>query len=386
MFLNDFRGRRVLVTGHTGFKGSWLTEWLLALGAQVTGCSIDIPTQPALFDLLALKDRIDHRVLDVRDRAGVRDLFNEVAPEFVFHLAAQALVRPSYDLPHSTFETNVMGTINVLEAIRTSAAVMTGVIVTTDKCYENQDLGQPFTEDDPLGGKDPYAASKACAEIAFSAYARSFFDQGRPVAHIASARAGNVIGGGDWSADRLVPDCVRHWSRGETVLLRSPLATRPWQHVLEPLGAYLHLATVLFRRPEICSGSSYNFGPADDGSRTVQDLVETLRTTWPDAQWRVSDPTDNFKKEAGFLTLDCRKAQTQLGWTAVLRFEEAVEMTARWYRDYYSDPSSARRMTSDQISAYSQLVQSRRFGWPLPSGREGGDPTDLRALGQVNLR
>jgi CDP-glucose 4,6-dehydratase len=365
MFSNCFQGKRVLVTGHTGFKGAWLSQWLLDLGARVTGYSIGIPTQPSLFEALDLRSRLDHRKGDIRDASAVQQLFQEVEPDIVFHLAAQALVRPSYDLPRETFETNLMGTVNVLEGVRKSTRLITGVIVTTDKCYENQDQGVAFSETAPLGGKDPYAASKACAEIAFSAYSRSFFGQRSAAAHFASARAGNVIGGGDWSEDRIVPDCVRSWSAGEVVSLRHPQATRPWQHVLEPLGAYLFLAASLSQSPSGFTGQAFNFGPAPDGSRTVQDLVEALKRTWTQARWQLADQPDPLRKEAAFLSLNCQKAEAQLGWRPVLHFDESVQMTARWYRDYYENPLSALSLTTDQIRDYASLARARGHRWTL---------------------
>ncbi len=298
-FGNIYGGKRVLLTGHTGFKGAWLAEWLLALGAEVTGFALLPPTEPALFDQLGLSARLRHVVGDVRDLAAVRRVVEETKPDFVFHLAAQPLVRLSYDQPVETYATNVMGTVNVLEAVRLAARPCTVVAVTTDKCYENKEWVHSYREEDPMGGHDPYSSSKGAAELVIAAYRRSFFctqssapSAQLPPIRLASVRAGNVIGGGDWALDRIVPDCIRSLQRGEPVPVRNKIATRPWQHVLEPLSGYLWLGACLANPPLSAFGSqpsapssqlasAFNFGPALSSNRTVAELVQEVIKQWP---------------------------------------------------------------------------------------------------------
>ena len=258
MFNNAYQGKRVLVTGHTGFKGSWLCAWLLELGAEVAGFSIDVPTDPSHFEALNLKNHVHHISGDVRDRNRVRSVMEEFAPDFVFHLAAQAIVRRSFQDPVITFETNTLGTLNILDCIRQSSSAAVGVIVTSDKCYRNMEWPWGYRETDTLGGSDPYSASKGCAELILHSYMKTYFQEGP---RLASARAGNVIGGGDWAQDRLVPDAVRAWSRKKTLAVRHPGATRPWQHVLEPLSGYLCLGARLWAHDPLAVSEAFNFGP-----------------------------------------------------------------------------------------------------------------------------
>ena len=326
-----YRGKRVFVTGHTGFKGSWLCEWLLALGAEVYGFSKDIPTRPALYSQLHLARRIKMDMRgDIRDRAAVTAAVESVKPDFVFHLAAQPLVRLSYEQPVETFDTNVMGTVYVLEALRTLKNTCSAVMITTDKCYENRETKRPYREDDPMGGYDPYSCSKGCDELVISSYRRSFFNSPDSPVWIASARAGNVIGGGDWAKDRIVPDCFRAIQRGEAIPVRNKVSTRPWQHVLEPLSGYLTLGAALAARKnyeQVAGG--FNFGPDPAANRTVKDLVtELLKRTkgsWVDK----SDP--KAVHEAGLLNLDIRKARKVLGWKSHWNFEETIAKVAEWY-------------------------------------------------------
>ena len=326
-----YRNRRVLVTGHTGFKGSWLCEWLLALGAEVHGLALPPPTRPSLFRQLGLAKRIkSHVVADVRNRRSVADVVRRVKPDFVFHLAAQPLVRLSYEMPVETFDTNVMGTVHVLDALRQLRSKCSAVMITTDKCYENMETNRPYREDDPMGGYDPYSCSKGCDELVISSYRRSFFNDPSSKVWIASARAGNVIGGGDWAKDRIVPDCFRAIRRGEKIPVRNKVSTRPWQHVLEPLSGYLALGAALDRRDDFARvAGGFNFGPNPNANRTVKEVVEELlkhaKGGWVDR----SDPS--AVHEAGLLSLDIRKAARVLKWRPTWDFEKTIAKVAEWY-------------------------------------------------------
>lgn len=362
----DFAGRRVWISGHTGFKGSWLCEWLLGLGAEIWGFSLAPATDPALFTQLALAGRIRHHEIgDVRDAAAVRAAVARAQPDLVFHLAAQPLVRESYVTPVETYAVNVMGTIHVLEALRQLSRPCAAVMVTTDKCYENREWTRAYSEEDPLGGHDPYSSSKAAAEIAIASWRRSFFPPARvgagqatPVA-IASARAGNVIGGGDWAKDRILPDCMRALAARQPIPVRNPQATRPWQHVLEPLGGYLCLAAQLHRAlvqpaagqlEQLCS--AFNFGPAPDSNRPVLDVVAEILRHWP-GEWRdVSDPT--ALHEAGLLNLAIDKARHVLDWTPHWSFADTIRHTVAWYRHGAAGTAGidAADFTRQQIAAY----------------------------------
>lgn len=359
-----YRGKRVLVTGHTGFKGSWLSQWLLNLGAEVAGYSIDIPSEPSHFETLGLSKRMVHRLGDVRDGESLQKLFKEFKPQVVFHLAAQALVRKSYDQPASTFETNLMGTIQVLEAIRATPGIEAGVFITSDKCYENVEWEYGYRETDQLGGQDPYSASKACAEIAFSSYARSFF--AKPDApKIASARAGNVIGGGDWALDRIVPDCVKAWSQSKKVAIRNPGSTRPWQHVLEPLSGYLLLGQTLLESRDGVKNESFNFGPAADVTQSVEQLIAEIKKTWNSADWVQDGVPTTAKKEAGLLKLNCDKAWHRMKWEPTLKFEESIRFTAEWYMTHLKNPAAAVELTMKQIAEYEQIATDRKRVWSV---------------------
>ena len=360
MFDGAYQGRRVLVTGHTGFKGSWLTHWLTRLGAEVAGYSLYVPSQPANFEVLGLEKLIAHHVGDVRDHAALARLFLEFRPEIVFHLAAQAIVRTSYDDPRLTFETNLGGTVNVLEALRATPSVAAAVMITSDKCYENVEWEWGYRENDRLGGKDPYSASKACAEIAISAYTRSFLAPAGK--HIASTRAGNVIGGGDWAADRIVPDCIRAWAEQRPSVLRSPQATRPWQHVLEPVGGYLWLGARLLASDACASGEAFNFGPQAHVNQSVAELVGQMANQWPGARWESKASTGN-KTEAGLLKLSCDKALARLGWRPALEIEDCVRLTAEWYVQYYQSGTDMRALTNTQIDYYAQRAAEQGIGW-----------------------
>ncbi len=327
----DFwRGKRVLVTGHTGFKGAWLSLWLLERGARVTGIALPPQTEPSLFTQLGLAERLEHHELDIRDGAALRRLVAETAPDIVFHLAAQALVLRSYREPEETWATNVMGTLNVLEALRALEGPVAAVMVTTDKVYENEEWEFAYRESDPLGGHDPYSASKAAMEILVSSWRRSFFaPEGRRI-RVATARAGNVIGGGDWAENRILPDIARALAAGDPVRVRNPQAVRPWQHVLEPLSGYMLLAERLYLSDDPACQDAFNFGPAAGDERTVREVVEEALKHWP-GRWEDAS-TPGAPHEAGRLALTADRARLRLGWRPRWTFATAIAETIGWYR------------------------------------------------------
>lgn len=366
MFKNIYKGKKVFVTGHTGFKGSWLTQWLLSLGANVKGYSLYIPSRPSLFEVLKLEDKIDHFVGDIRNLEILKQAVEEFQPDMVFHLAAQPIVRRSYDEPILTFQTNLLGTIDVLEIIRSESSVKAGVFITSDKCYENVEWDYGYRETDLLGGKDPYSASKACAEIAFSAYYRSFFENDE-TPKIATTRAGNVIGGGDWADDRIVPDCIRAWSKNKKAVVRNPDATRPWQHVLEPLSGYLWLGVNLLENPSRIDGEAFNFGPGSDVVKTVSELLNQMKEKWNSAKWGVSINSIDNKKEAGVLKLNCDKALRRLRWEPLLSFKETMDLTVEWYKEFYREKVDIVDFTINQIFNYQELARQQGRLWAKPS-------------------
>jgi CDP-glucose 4,6-dehydratase len=370
-FRGVFKGRKVLVTGHTGFKGSWLSLWLTDLGADVVGYALDPPSDPSAFESMRLADRVTDIRGDVRDAEAFGRAFAEHQPEIVFHLAAQPLVRAGYAEPHVTFETNVMGTVNLLEAVRTTASVAAVVNVTSDKCYENQEWVYAYRENDPMGGYDPYSASKGCSELVTAAYRRSYFSAPGS-ARLASARAGNVIGGGDWAADRLVPDCVRALSSGGSVLVRNPAAVRPWQHVLEPLSGYLWLAARLFDDDEGMSGG-WNFGPDALGVITAGSLVEEFVRMWGDGSWHAPEAEAGQPHEAGTLKLDATKAADLLEWHPVWGLDRAVAATAEWYRAFVDGQGDPVLRSLDQIDDYVGEAARRGIAWALDVPAEAGE-------------
>lgn len=346
--LSVFQGKRVLVTGDTGFKGSWLALWLHDLGAEVTGAALPAEEQ-SHFALLSLERLIRHVDCDIRDLDRVRHVFDDARPEIVFHLAAQPLVRHSYADPKTTFDTNVGGSVNILEAVRHTPSVRALVYITSDKCYRNKRLTRGYHEGDELGGHDPYSASKACAEIVCAAYTASFFSSAHAPG-IASTRAGNVIGGGDWSQNRLIPDCIRALTDGEPIVLRNPDATRPWQHVLEPLRGYLILAANLFEDPRSCGGA-WNFGPAEDAAWTVEAMTHKIVAVWGSGSVRVERPRD-LPHEDQLLSLNAEKARLELGWQPWWSVERTVEETVSWHKAV-AGGCLAREVTRAQIAAYS---------------------------------
>ena len=351
--LNVFRGKRVLVTGDTGFKGSWLSFWLAELGAEVFGFAKSAQHEHDHFNVLNLSKRIHHQAGDICDKAALRAFFKEVEPEFVFHLAAQAIVRQSYHDPKETFETNVMGSINVLECVRETPSVHVLVYVTSDKCYKNKEWIWGYRENDELGGRDPYSASKAAAELVFESYSDSFF-KGRPHFGYASVRAGNVIGGGDWATDRIVPDCIRALAAREPIRLRYPSSTRPWQHVLEPLSGYLMLAAALLENPELYSGA-WNFGPDAQATATVKYLAEAIVSRWGDGKIECQAQTATLH-EAGLLHVCSDKARHLLEWRSRWCFNDTVAATVDWYRGFFAGESIA-HITSSQIKRYMESVE-----------------------------
>ncbi len=347
-------GKRVLLTGHTGFKGAWLSLWLKRLGADVTGLALAPDTHPSLFSL-AVGDDVTSRIVDIRDLAAVRACVRDARPEIILHLAAQALVRPSYADPVGTYATNVMGTVHLLEAVRDNASVRAVVVVTSDKAYENREWVWAYRETEALGGHDPYSNSKGCAELVVSAYRNAFFAAGET--RLASARAGNVIGGGDWSVDRLIPDIVRAFERGESVEIRLPSAIRPWQHVLEPLAGYLALAERLCGADGAAFAEAWNFGPADEDCRAVSYVLDQVAGHWGgDARWHRSQR--DHPHEANVLKVDSSKARAHLHWDRRLRLKDALSWTAEWYREQ-GRGASARDLTLAQIASYEQLGACR---------------------------
>ncbi len=353
-FSDVYRGKRVLLTGHTGFKGSWLALWLTELGAEVTGVSLPPDTHPNHWDLLNLK--IDDRRADIRDFVALSKIVAEIKPELVFHLAAQPLVRRSYRDPLETWSTNVMGTANLLEACRHTPSVQAIVVITTDKCYENNEWPWGYREIDRLGGHDPYSASKAGAELVAASYRNAFFNtETAPL--LATARAGNVIGGGDWSEDRLIPDLVRATVNKQSLEIRSPNATRPWQHVLESLSGYLLLGQKLLERNKVCA-APWNFGPEPEGNRAVGEMLERLSVHWPDLHWHQTDKSQPH--ESTLLYLDSAKAKSQLDWRPVWNIDTTLAKTAEWYLAWLEKESVVSRK---QLAQYLDAAHAANASW-----------------------
>lgn len=361
-----FAGKKVLVTGHTGFKGAWLSIYLQQLGAQVIGYSLPAPTDPSLFAMAGLDSRVETVTADIRDTARLTGVIKGHQPDFIFHMAAQSLVLESYQQPKETFDVNVMGSVSLLEAIRISQLPTTVITVVTDKCYENREWVYGYRETDPLGGVDPYSASKAAMDIAVSAYRSSFFQPDKVDQHgirVASVRSGNVIGGGDWADRRIVPDAIRALSQGQTLEVRRPNAVRPWQHVLEPLSGYLWLAARLADDPTVFA-SAWNFGPELTSSRTVRELVELIIETWQGGTWLdKSDP--DAPHEATLLQLSIEKAYALLGWQPVWDFDTTIRRTVDWYRRALisGDPASVYALCFDDIDAYEARAREKRLAW-----------------------
>ena len=363
-FANFYKDKKVLITGHTGFKGSWLTVWLLKLGAKVIGISKDIPTKPSMFEKLKLEEKMEHHFEDIRDLETMQKIIGEVKPDLLFHLAAQPIVSLSYSDPIETISSNVMGTANILEALKTSNHNCTVVMITSDKAYDNVEQVWGYKEDDKMGGKDIYSGSKGMAELVIKSYYHSFLKDEKCNIRLSIGRAGNVIGGGDWAKDRIVVDCMEAWSDGKSVEIRSPEATRPWQHVLEPLSGYLNLAEALHVDDSL-HGEAFNFGPRAEQNHTVQQLLNDLSEYWHfesvDDAYRV---TDNIPfHEAGLLKLNCDKALFYLKWQSNLEYRDTIRFTSEWYYDFYKRDIDIYSKTIEQISQYESMAKEKGLKW-----------------------
>ena len=365
---NAFSNKTVLITGHTGFKGSWLSIWLQNLGAKVIGVSLDIPSKPSNFESSNIKKLIKDYRADIRDFDSIKEIVIKEQPDFVFHLAAQALVGSSYQNPLETFSTNSLGTANLLEALRSVDKKVVAIMVTSDKAYDNVEWAWGYRDTDRIGGKDPYSASKGMAELVIKSYVESFFCSNNSNVRIGIARAGNVIGGGDWADNRIIPDCVKSWSKDKSVDIRKPDSTRPWQHVLEPLSGYLLLATNL-EKTETNHGEAYNFGPPANQNHSVRNLIDEMSNYWDSVQW--SDISSmHHNHEAGLLKLNCDKALFDLSWQPTMEFKETIKMTIDWYKQYYQNIPQKKEVsmfdfTSSQIENYVFLANLRQITWAI---------------------
>jgi len=364
MFNSVYKNKKVLITGHTGFKGSWLTTWLLKLEANVVGISKDIPTVPSMFNELNIEHKIKHYQEDIRNLPKVTEIMLDEKPDFVFHLAAQSIVSISYANPIETITSNVIGTTNILEALRISNHKCTSIVITSDKAYENIEQIWGYKEDDKMGGKDMYSGSKGAADLIIKSYYNSFFKNNESNIKLAIGRAGNVIGGGDWAKDRIVVDCMKSWSNNKSVEIRSPNATRPWQHALEPLSGYLNLGQALYENNGL-NGESFNFGPRAEQNQNVRQLVEDLSSFWDfnhvDEAFTVTDniPFD----EAGLLKLNCDKAMFHLKWQASLDYIDTIRITSEWYYNFYNQEKIIFNMTLEQITEYENIAKQKGLMW-----------------------
>ena len=361
--MNIFNNKKIIITGHTGFKGSWLAAWLSHLGGNVVGISNNTIGNQSNFLASKIENVIDDRRANINDINAIKAIVKEVQPDFIFHLAAQALVRPSYENPLETMTTNAIGTANVLDALRALDKKVIAVMITSDKAYDNVEWVWGYRETDRLGGKDPYSASKGMAELVIRSYVESFFNAPDSNVRVGIARAGNVIGGGDWAIDRIVPDCMEAWANGKTVDIRSPFSTRPWQHVLEPLSGYLCLAENLYLNNQN-HGEAYNFGPAADQNYPVSKLINEMSKYWDQIKWNNVSENKGHVHEAGLLKLNCDKASSDLEWHSALAFEETVKMTVEWYKEYYLNPERPMyEFTISQIEAYTKAARLNNISW-----------------------
>lgn len=366
IFGNIYQNKKVLVTGNTGFKGTWLCTWLISLGAEVYGLSNNIPTKPSMFVELNLETRMKHFYVDVRNIDEIKNIINEIQPDFIFHLAAQPIVSLSYNDPIETLSTNIMGTANLLEVLRLLKKPCIAIIITSDKCYDNVEWIYGYKESDAVGGKDIYSGSKGSAELIFKSYYHSFFKRPDSKVKIASVRAGNVIGGGDWALDRIVPDCMRSWSEKKVVEIRSPNATRPWQHVLEPLSGYLQLGEKLYKDQKL-NGESFNFGPKPEYNHSVKELLEDMSIRWNfentnDAYQIIEN--DKFY-EASLLKLNCDKALYHFQWKPTLNYSNLIEFTSDWYYEFYKNKIDMFEYTNFQINKYEKIAITSKQTWTI---------------------
>ena len=366
MFNNSFKNKKVLITGNTGFKGSWLSAWLLSLGSKVYGLSKDIPTKPSMYKVLKLDREITHYTCDIRDLNKTKNIIEKIKPDFLFHMAAQPIVAKSFSDPIETISSNVIGTTNILESLKIINNNCIAVIITSDKCYDNVEWVWGYRETDSLGGKDIYSGSKAAAEMIFYSYYHSFFHNTQKYnIRLATVRAGNVIGGGDWADFRIVPDCMKAWSKGESVEIRSPESTRPWQHVLEPLSGYLNIAQKLTQNISL-NGESFNFGPNNDYSKTVKDLLDDLSDYWNFKHESAIISNDIIEfNESNLLKLNNDKALFYLKWLNTLDYKKLIEFTSLWYFNYYSSKRDMLKFTLNQIKQYEDIAKSKGILWAI---------------------
>jgi len=364
MFNNVYQGKKVLITGHTGFKGTWLSIWLNSLGANIIGVSKDTPTQPSMFEILKVEETVQHNIIDTRDFKALYKVISSEKPDFIFHLASQAIVSESYESPLDTISSNVMGASNLLESLRILNHKCTAIIITSDKAYDNLEQIWGYKENDSIGGKDIYSGSKGAVELIFKSYYHSFFKLPESNVRLSTVRAGNVIGGGDWAKDRLVVDLVLALSQGKQVKIRSPNSTRPWQHVLEPLSGYLHLGQALYTNKKL-NGEGFNFGPPADQDHPVKKVLEDLSFYWglknKSHIYKVVE--DSYFHESGLLRLNCEKSFSVLKWEATLNYQETIKLTSEWYYDYYNSSNNMLELTSQQISHYQNIANSKSQQW-----------------------
>ena len=357
-FVNHFKNKKVLVTGNTGFKGSWLSLWLHLLGAKVIGISKDVPTIPSHYKLNN-KFYLMNEKFDLSNKKLITKIIKNSKPNYIFHLAAQPIVLESYSDPYATYLSNTVGTLNILESLKESNHKCTAILITSDKCYENINKKVNYKENDRLGGLDPYSSSKASAELIIRSYYESYFKTKSSNVRICSARAGNVMGGGDWAKYRIVPDCMKSWSQGKKVIIRNAKSTRPWQHVLEPISGYLTLAKSLSKNQNL-NGEAFNFGPNSNSSHTVKELVDNLSLYYPGSKSKVI-PDKNNRYEANLLSLNCLKAKKLLNWSSKINFKDTAKMTSQWYEIYYnSSPKNAYKLSLEQIEQYTELLKNDR--------------------------
>ena len=351
IFQKFFKGKKIIITGHTGFKGSWLSLWLSLYDTKILGISNGYPCKPNMFQALNLKKKIKHKIIDIRNLKLLKKEILKFQPDIIFHLAAQAIVKKSYDDPATNWQTNTIGSINILESLRYLKKKCVGVIVTSDKSYLNLEVKRGYVENDILGGDDPYSASKAAAELAFKSYVKSFFSNKNNKIFLSSVRAGNVIGGGDWSDHRLIPDCIKSWSKNNPVQIRNPNSTRPWQHVLEAIYGYLVLATNLSKNKKI-HGESFNFGPNANNNYKVVELVNEMSGYWKNIKWKINKKKNSKFKEAKLLKINSNKAKRALKWNCIMNFRDTAKLVSEWYRNYYIKKVNNSVFTINQIKFY----------------------------------